>query len=55
MCYLSFTEFYWLCLSDITVIAICAAVSGADGWKDMEEYGKAKYEWLKNFLELPHG
>jgi predicted transposase YbfD/YdcC len=42
-------------LPDITVIAICAAVSGADGWKDMETYGKAKCEWLKTFLELPHG
>ncbi|MCP3904981.1 MAG: ISAs1 family transposase, partial [Planctomycetes bacterium] len=42
-------------LTDITVIAICAAVSGADGWADMETYGKVNYEWLKTFLELPHG
>jgi predicted transposase YbfD/YdcC len=40
-------------LMDIIVITICAVISGADGWTEVEEYGKAKYEWLKSFLELP--
>jgi predicted transposase YbfD/YdcC len=42
-------------LLDILVIAICAAVSGADGWEDVELFGEAKEEWLRGFLELPRG
>jgi len=42
-------------LLDILVIAICAAICGADGWEDVELFGKAKQEWLSGFLELPHG
>lgn len=42
-------------LTDIIVITICAVISGADGWTEVGEYGKAKYEWLKSFLELPSG
>ena len=42
-------------LIDIVVIAICAVICGADGWVGMETYGKAKYKWLKQFLELPNG
>jgi predicted transposase YbfD/YdcC len=42
-------------LLDILVIALCAVICGADTWVEMETYGKAKYEWLKGFLALPHG
>lgn len=42
-------------LIDIITIAICAVISGADTWVDIEMYGEAKYKWLKKFLELPHG
>ena len=42
-------------LIDIVAIAILAVISGADGWGAIELYGKAKYEWLKSFLELPNG
>lgn len=42
-------------LIDIIAIAILAVISGADGWIGIETYGKAKYEWLKEFLELPNG
>ncbi len=42
-------------LIDIIAIAILAVISGADGWVGIETYGKAKYEWLKEFLELPNG
>jgi predicted transposase YbfD/YdcC len=42
-------------LFDIFVIALCAVISGAEGWEDMEEYGQAQMEWFKQFLELPHG
>jgi predicted transposase YbfD/YdcC len=42
-------------LKDILVIAILAVIGGAEGWEDMENYGLSKLEWLKDFLELPHG
>ncbi len=42
-------------LLDIIVIAICAVICGADGWVAVEAFGRAKYKWLKRFLELPHG
>lgn len=42
-------------LIDIVTIAICAVICGADGWIGIETYGKAKQNWLKQFLELPNG
>jgi hypothetical protein len=42
-------------LLDIIVIAICAIICGAEGWVDVENYGKSKVTWLKTFLELPNG
>jgi len=42
-------------LLDIMVIAICAAICGADTWEDVETFGKAKKEWFKEFLGLPNG
>lgn len=42
-------------LFDILVMAICATISGANGWKGMEEYGKSKKDWLCTFLELSSG
>jgi len=41
-------------LLDIVVIAICAIICGADDWVAVETFGKAKYEWFKQFLELPN-
>jgi predicted transposase YbfD/YdcC len=45
----------WHLLHDIIVIAICAAVAGADDWVEVETFGQAKEDWLRGFLELPHG
>jgi predicted transposase YbfD/YdcC len=42
-------------LLDVVVIAICAAICGAEGWEDIELFGETKEEWLRGFLELPHG
>ena len=42
-------------LLDIITIALCAVISGCDGWEQMEEFGNAKNEWFGKFLELPHG
>jgi len=42
-------------LEDILVITICAVISGADSWEEIEEYGLCKEEWLKTFLHLSNG
>ena len=42
-------------LIDIITITICAVISGADTFVDIEEYGKAQHKWLKKFLQLPNG
>lgn len=42
-------------LVDILVITILATICGADTWIEINEFGIAKYEWLKTFLELPNG
>lgn len=42
-------------LLDIIVIAICAVLSGADAWTDVEDFGRVKETWLRTFLALPNG
>jgi len=42
-------------LFDICVMALCAVISGAEGWEDIEEDGQAQAEWFRQFLDLPHG
>lgn len=42
-------------LLDIVVLAICAVICGAEGWEDIEEYGRQKHKWLRTFLQLPFG
>lgn len=42
-------------LLDIVIIAICAAICGANSWTEVELFGHAKQDWFKGFLELPHG
>lgn len=42
-------------LSDILVLAFCAVMCGAQGWVDVEMFGKSKLTWFKTFLKLPAG
>jgi len=42
-------------LIEMLVIAIAAVICGADGWTEVEEFGKAKEAWFRRFLQLPHG
>ena len=39
-------------LIDMVVIVLCAAICGAEGWVDVERFGKKK-KWFVRFLELP--
>ncbi|MBF0298619.1 MAG: ISAs1 family transposase [Oligoflexia bacterium] len=42
-------------LVDILVITLCAVICGFEGWEEIEDFGEAKKDWFKTFLELPHG
>ena len=42
-------------LSDILVITVCAVICGADNWVEVEEFGRAREEWLARMLGLPNG
>src|SRR5512135_2533178 len=42
-------------LVDVLVIAVCTLLCAGESFNDMEDFGKAKYEWFKTFLKLPHG
>jgi len=39
-------------LIEVIVIAVCAAISGANTWVDVANFGKAKEDWLKKSLGL---
>ncbi|MEI7512962.1 MAG: ISAs1 family transposase [Candidatus Uhrbacteria bacterium] len=41
-------------LVEILVIGLCSMLTGGEGFSDMQIFGKAKLDWLKTFLELPH-
>jgi hypothetical protein len=42
-------------LLEVIVITLLAVMAFAEGWEDIEKYGKAKERWLKKFLPLEHG
>ena len=42
-------------LGDILSLAVLAVIAGAEGWEDIEEFGKQKHAWLKQYLQLPNG
>jgi predicted transposase YbfD/YdcC len=42
-------------LIDILAIALLSVICGADGWTDMELFGRAREAWLRTFLSLANG
>lgn len=42
-------------ITDILALAVMAVIAGAEGWEDIEEFGRQKHDWLKTLLPLPHG
>lgn len=42
-------------LIEIITIAICAVIAGAEGWTEIEIFGRRKEAWLKQFLPLENG
>jgi hypothetical protein len=39
-------------LTDIIVLSICAMSSGSDGWEAIEDFGKEKEDWLRQYIPL---
>lgn len=42
-------------LSEILFISLCAMLSGADSFTEIEEYGHDRYDWLSQYVELRNG
>ena len=42
-------------LRDIIILAICGVLCGADGWVEIEAFGKAKEAFFTHLLNLPNG
>jgi predicted transposase YbfD/YdcC len=42
-------------LTDIIVLSICAMSSGSDGWEAIEDFGKEKEDWLRQYIPLKNG
>ena len=42
-------------LLDIVVLALCAVMSGAEGWDDIEDWGREREAWLRRYLPLRNG
>jgi predicted transposase YbfD/YdcC len=42
-------------LSDIVLLTLCAVISGADGWEAIEDFGREKREWLRQFAPVKNG
>ena len=42
-------------LFDILLLAISAVISGAEGWEDIEDFGHAKLDWLRQYRDFEFG
>jgi len=42
-------------LLDIVVLSLCAVMSGAEGWDDIEDWGREREAWLRCYLRLRNG
>ncbi|WP_426369206.1 ISAs1 family transposase [Pseudocolwellia sp. HL-MZ7] len=42
-------------LIDILFLAVSSVLSGAEGWEDIEDFGQAKLDWLREFLPFKYG
>ncbi len=42
-------------LSDILLLTICAVISGAEGWEDIEDFGEIHLDFLKQYGDFENG
>ena len=40
---------------DVMFLAISAVIGGADGWEDIELFGKSRLEWLRGYRPFLNG
>src|SRR5438477_4841638 len=42
-------------LLNVIILAVCGTLGGANGWAEIERFGRAKLDFFRQFLDLPHG
>lgn len=42
-------------VDEILLIALAAVICGAEGWQDIENFGKSKLNYLRKFFDFKHG
>lgn len=42
-------------ISEILLVTFLSVICGAEGWQDVENYGKAKINYLRYYLDYPNG
>ena len=42
-------------LLDIIFLSVVAVLSGAQGWEDIQDFGKLKLDWLRQFMPFSNG
>lgn len=42
-------------LFDILLLTVCAVIAGAEGWEDIEEFGKERLDWLRQYGDFEQG
>jgi predicted transposase YbfD/YdcC len=42
-------------LMNVLVMALCGALSGANGWDELATFAESRLSWFETVLEVPHG
>lgn len=42
-------------LSDILFLMVAAVIAGAEGWEEIEDFGREREDWLKNYGDFTQG
>lgn len=42
-------------LEEILLLSLCACICGAEGWQDVEDFGKLKIAYLRRYLDYKNG
>lgn len=42
-------------MSEILLTTLCSAICGAEGWQDVEDFGNAKIDYLRQYLPFKNG
>lgn len=42
-------------VEEILLLTLCACICGAEGWQDIEDFGKLKIKYLRQYLDYKYG